>query len=183
MTGATFYEVVWKNTAVNPWQVYVDEVTELEAGKPYIFLPTSNQIKVVYQGEKAISPDNYNGLYGTFDTITDGPAGTTGNILEGNYMLSNNQIIKCLGNCKLPAYRAYIKLEEISTTEPSLMPGRRRVALDVQCGNEATGVDNLTEDGVVPAMEGTYDVLGRKMNEPTNTGFYIVNGKKVVIVK
>jgi hypothetical protein len=63
------------------------------------------------------------------------------------------------------------------------MPGRRRVALDVQGGNEATGVDNLTEDGVVPAMEGTYDVLGRKMNEPTNTGFYIVNGKKVVIVK
>jgi hypothetical protein len=140
---------------------------------------------VLYQGEEAISPDNNNGngLYGTFEAISDGAAGAAGNELEGNYMLSNNQIIKCLGNCKLPAYRAYIKLEEISTTEPSLMPGRRRVALDVQGGNEATGVDNLTEDGVVPAMEGTYDVLGRKMNEPKNTGFYIVNGKKVVIVK
>ena len=138
---------------------------------------------MVYQGEKADEAGDNNGLYGTFTDMADGPAGTVGNKLEGNYMLSNNQIIKCLGKCKLPAYRAYIKLEEISTTEPALMPGCRRVALDVQGGNEATGVDNLTEDGVVPAMEGTYDVLGRKMNEPKNTGFYIVNGKKVVIVK
>ena len=181
--GAIFYEVAWMNTSVSPWQVLVDEVTELEAGKPYIFMAESNNILVACQGDAIAEPGNYNGLYGTFDDITDGAASTTGNILENNYMLSNNAIIKCLGNCKLPAYRAYIKLDEISTTEPALMPGRRRVALDVQGGNEATGVDNLTEDGVVPAMEGTYDVLGRKMTEPTNTGFYIVNGKKVVIVK
>ena len=181
MTGAIFYEVAYLNEST--MRVFMDEVTELEAGKPYIFLPTSSQIKVVYQGEKADEAGDNNGLYGTFTDMADGPAGTVGNKLEGNYMLSNNQIIKCLGKCKLPAYRAYIKLEEISTTEPALMPGCRRVALDVQGGNEATGVDNLTEDGVVPAMEGTYDVLGRKMNEPKNTGFYIVNGKKVVIVK
>ena len=181
MTGAIFYEIAWKNEST--MRVFVDEVTELEAGKPYIFLPTSSQIKVVYQGEEADEAGDNNGLYGTFDAITDGPAGTADNILENNYMLSDNKIIKCLGNCKLPANRAYFKLDKIPTTEPSLTPGRRRVALDVQGGNEATGVDNLTEDGVVPAMEGTYDVLGRKMTEPTNTGFYIVNGKKVVIVK
>ena len=181
MTGAIFYEVAWINKST--MRVFVDEVTELEAGKPYIFMATSNLIKVLYQGEEALSAGNHNGLYGTFTDINDGPAGTLSNVLEGNHMLSNNQIMKCLGNCKLPAYRAYIKLDEISTTEPALMPGRRRVALDVQGGNEATGVDNLTEDGIAPAMEGTYDVLGRKMNEPNNTGFYIVNGKKVVIVK
>ena len=183
MTGATFYEVAWMNTAVNPWQVYVDEVTELEAGKPYIFMATSDLIKVLYQGEEALSAGDHNGLYGTFTNIEDGAAGAAGNVLEGNHMLSNNEIKKCLGNCKLQAYRAYFKLDEISTVEPALMPGRRRVALGVQGGNEATGVDNLTEDGVVTAIEGTYDVLGRKMNEPNNTGFYIVNGKKVVIVK
>lgn len=181
MTGAIFYEVAWINKST--MRVFVDEVTELEAGKPYIFMATSNLIKVLYQGEEALIAGNHNGLYGTFTDINDGPAGTLSNVLEGNHMLSNNQIMKCLGNCKLPAYRAYIKLDEISTTEPALMPGRRRVALDVQGGNEATGVDNLTEDGIAPAMEGTYDVLGRKMNEPNNTGFYIVNGKKVVIVK
>ena len=181
MTGAIFYKIAWINKST--MRVFMDEVTELEAGKPYIFLPTSSQIKVVYQGEKADEAGDNNGLYGTFTDMADGPAGTVGNKLEGNYMLSNNQIIKCLGNCKLPANRAYFKLDKISTIEPAPVPGRRRVALDVQGGNEATGVDNLTEDGVVPAMEGTYDVLGRKMNEPKNTGFYIVNGKKVVIVK
>ena len=184
MTGATFYEVAWMNTAVNPMQVYVDEVTELEAGKPYIFMATSNLIKVLYQGEEALSAGNYNGLYGTFVDIIDGEAGAAGNVLENNHMLSKNQIMKCLGNCQLPANRAYFKLVEIPTTEPTLVPGRRRVALGVQGGNEATGVDNLTEDGpIAPNVEGTYDVLGRKFSEPTGTGFYIVNGKKVVIVK
>ena len=182
MTGATFYEVAWMNTAVSPWKVYVDEVTELEAGKPYIFKATSSQIVVAYKGEKAPEADDSKGLYGTFDNIIDGDAGTVGNVLENNHMLSNNQIMKCLGNCQLPANRAYFKLGEIPTTEPTLMPGRRRVALGVQGENEATGFDNLTEDGV-SNIEGTYDVLGRKFTEPTETGFYIVNGKKVVIVK
>lgn len=183
MIGATFYEVAWMNTAVSPWKVYVDEVTELEAGKPYIFKATSSQIVVAYKGEEAQEAGNYKGLYGTFDNIIDGDAGTVGNILENNHMLSNNQIMKCLGNCQLLANRAYFKLGEIPTVEPALVPGRRRVALGVQGGNEATGLDNLTEDGVAPAMEGTYDVLGRKMTEPTNNGFYIVNGKKVVVLK
>ena len=181
--GAIFYEVAWMNTSVSPWQVLVDEVTELEAGKPYIFMATSNNILVACQGDAIASPSNYNGLYGTFTDINDGPAGTAGNVLEDNHMLSNNQIMKCLGNCQLLANRAYFKLGEIPTVEPALVPGRRRVALGVQGGNEATGLDNLTEDGVVSAMEGTYDVLGRKMTEPTNNGFYIVNGKKVVVLK
>ena len=182
LRGAIFYEVAWMNTAVTPWKVYVDEVTELEAGKPYIFKATSSQIVVAYKGEKAPEADDSKGLYGTFDNIIDGPAGTVGNVLENNHMLYNNQIMKCLGNCQLPANRAYFKLGEIPTTEPTLMPGRRCVALGVQGENEATGFDNLTEDGV-SNIEGTYDVLGRKFTEPTETGFYIVNGKKVVIVK
>ncbi len=181
--GAIFYEVAWMNTSVSPWQVLVDEVTELEAGKPYIFMAKSNNILVACQGDAIADPSNHNGLYGTFTDINDGPAGTASNVLEGNHMLSNNQIMKCLGYCQLLANRAYFKLDEIRTTEPALVPGRRRVALGVQGGNEATGVDNLTEDGVVSAMEGTYDVLGRKMTEPTNNGFYIVNGKKVVVLK
>lgn len=181
--GASFYEVAWMNTSVSPWQVLVDEVTELEAGKPYIFMARSNNILVACQGDAIADPSYHNGLYGTFTDINDGPAGTVGNVLEDNHMLSNNQIMKCLGNCQLLANRAYFKLGEIPTIEPALVPGRRRVALGVQGGNEATGVDNLTEDGVAPAMEGTYDVLGRKMTEPTNNGFYIVNGKKVVVLK
>ena len=181
--GAIFYEVAWMNTSVSPWQVLVDEVTELEAGKPYIFMARSNNILVACQGDAIADPSNHNGLYGTFTDINDGPAGTASNVLEGNHMLSNNQIMKCLGNCQLLANRAYFKLSEIPTVEPALVPGRRRVALGVQGGNEATGLDNLTEDGIAPAMEGTYDVLGRKMTEPTNNGFYIVNGKKVVVLK
>ena len=136
----------------------------------------SNNILVACQGDAIADPSNHNGLYGTFTDINDGPAGTPSNELENNHMLSNNQIMKCLGNCQLPANRAYFKLGEIPTTEPTLMPGRRRVALGVQGENEATGFDNLTEDGV-SNIEGTYDVLGRKFTEPTETGFYIVNGK------
>ena len=92
--------------------------------------------------------------------------------------------MKCGGNCTLPAYRAYFIVDEISTDEKASAPGRQRVALGYQGENAATGLDNITESGVIaPAMQGTYDVLGRQLSEPAATGFYIVNGKKVFVVK
>jgi hypothetical protein len=48
--------------------------------------------------------------------------------------------------------------------------------------NAATGVENIN-GGIAPMIEGTYDIMGRQVTEPTATCFYIVNGKKVLVVK
>ena len=45
-----------------------------------------------------------------------------------------------------------------------------------------TGIEDVEEE-VAPVFEGIYDLQGRKLDEITKTGIYIVNGKKVFIKK
>jgi hypothetical protein len=45
-----------------------------------------------------------------------------------------------------------------------------------------TEIDEVEEE-VNPVFEGIYDLQGRKLDEVTKTGIYIVNGKKVIIKK
>ena len=182
-TGATFYEVAGKEGR----KVIFDEVTELEAGMPYIFKAESAEIKLAQVGEKYTGDEKmYKSLQGTFEKIEDGEAGDAGNTLEGNYIIYNNFIKKCGAKCGLLENRAYFIADALKnlTAPVSPAPGRKRVSMDVLGENEATGVDNITENGVIaPAMQGTYDIMGRQLSEPTATGFYIVNGKKVFVVK
>ena len=140
-----------------------------EAGVPYVFLPNATQIKIALDGTTAGTASKVNGLQGTFVEITDGAAGTAGNILEGKHVLYNNAIQKCGGNCQLPAYRAYFLVDKIATTEPAQVPGRRRVALDYQGENQATGLDNIgapENDAVKVLMNGQMIIIrnGEKFN-------------------
>ena len=173
MTGAVFYEVAGQE----PGKVYLDQVTTLEAGKPYIFRATASTITVVYEDDEARSPGNHNGLYGTFTDNTT--------VEQGNYIVYNNELRLCGTGCYINAYRAYLNLTEVTSDVPAPMPGRQRIGMNVQGGNETTALDNITEGNgtIIPTMEGTYDVLGRKLTQPTTTGVYIINGKKVFVVK
>ena len=178
-SGAIFYELACKDAQY----VYLDQVTILEAGVPYIFKATSNTLKVVYNTTEVATAGYHNGLYGTFVDIQDAATSDPNNVLEGNYLLVSNTIKKCGVNCKVLANRAYIKLGEIPNSA-SAAPGRNRVSMKYEGENEATGLDNITEDSnIAPALQGTYDIMGRKLTEPSVTGFYIINGKKVIIVK
>ena len=185
-SGAEFYEIAYlelQADGVTPKGIWLDEVTgALEAGKPYIFKATSTLLIVNYEGDAKLNPvDGKAGLTGTFIDIPP-----TNTVLEGNYMIADNKFWLCGTGCWLNANRAYIDKNTLhnNTTPVAAIPGRRRVSMNAAGENTTTGIDNLTEGGAIaPNMEGTYDVLGRKMNEPNNTGFYIVNGKKVVIVK
>jgi hypothetical protein len=45
-------------------------------------------------------------------------------------------------------------------------------------------LDNITDETIVaPMQEGIYDILGRKVDAPTVSGFYIINGKKVFVME
>lgn len=185
MLGASFYEIAYREDKDGtPYKVCFDEVTTFEAGVPYIFLAEDEQITVVYGDKTATTAKSQNGLVGTFDDISDGTAGAAGNQLEGNYLINNNMIRLCGGNCNLPANRAYIRMNEVSTSVVAPAPGRRRITLQNADTQVTTGLNGISEDSpVAPQQQGIYDVLGRKLEQTAGTGFYIINGKKQVVVK
>ena len=176
-SGMTLYEIAYRDNAAN--KIYLDEATDMEAGKPYIFHATSDNISVTYDNTVAEYARGDNGLYGTRNKIADVAALNTD---KEEYIIYNNEIRKCEANCGLHANRAYIIVADISTEAKAPVPGRRRVGMGYAEENAATGVENIN-GGIAPMIEGTYDIMGRKLTEPTAAGFYIVNGKKVLVVK
>ena len=144
--GATFFKVVGKENN----KIVFDEVTALEAGKPYIFLAEATEIKVAQIGEAAIEAGNHNSLQGTFTQID--PA--VDNVLKDNYMVVNNVIKKCGANCGLAANRAYFIAGELESlgAAPSPAPSVRRISMGMAGQNTATGVDQVQGDEVPTKM-------------------------------
>ena len=165
-SGATFFEIAYQETG----KVYIDEVVELEAGVPYIFQAKSATLTVTCEGEAVADAGSANGLYGTFTEIADVAAHTSN---EG-YILTNNSIRLCEANCKVPANRAYIVLDEISTEQTPAPVNRRRISMSVHGENGTTGLDNImTTDAPVKAIENGQLIIIR------NGEKYNVQGQKL----
>lgn len=129
--GAIFYRVAGKETG----KVYLESVSELEAGVPYIFEKTASKIVVARNGAPVANAGSANGLVGTFTNETE--------VAAGNYILYNNQLRPSDGTAKVNANRAYLKLDAVTGGQPTQMPGRRYIGMDVQGENEATGFENI----------------------------------------
>ena len=174
-TGATFYEIA--HILKNKKKIFFDEVKTLEAGKPYIFYPHSTEVTVYYDNTTSAVPLSHNGLHGTFDGIT-----AASNFLKGKYLVAGDRMVLCGDGCSLATNRAYIVLDEISDKDHPAIPGIKRVSMDYSEENATTALDNITDETIVaPIQEGVYDILGRKVDAPTVSGFYIINGKKVFV--
>ena len=165
--GATLYEI----GSFESNMIYVDEVgTTLAAGVPYIFYASEAQLNVYYTDKTAddVPAGNVNGLYG-FYNLSDEAA--TFNIPEdaGNYILYNDQYWLVSGRAAYIAnYRAYIKLGSI--VPKSAAPGRRRVAMNVNGEQVATGFENLnaSEKPVKLMIDGNIFILrGEKLYDAT----------------
>lgn len=143
-TGAKFYKIAYKTVDANgdPTNLYFDEVTELEAGMPYIFQPEDGATKITvrYTGEAAAA-QNYKGLYGSLE-------GTA--VAEGCYVVSNNKFQKCGKGCKIGEQRAYIKMEEVPAEASADAPGR--ICFSFNEANVATDLETLLNEKVQKVM-------------------------------
>ena len=168
MIGATIFEIAYLDNAAN--KIFLDEVLngEMVAGRPYIFQPEGAGIEVYYTSSATADAGNYKGLYGSY---TEEVLGTDGS----NYILLNNQYCRVVNaNTRVGANRAYIKMDEVPTTAAAPAPGRRRISMNVEAPQVATGIVglNVGDQPVKMIIDGQLFILrGEKM--------YNVNGQVV----
>jgi len=126
--GATIYQVVGGNASEG---ITIEEVVSMEAGKPYIFQASADQLTVTMTGARAEVQDA-NGLIGNLgtDAIT---------VPMDAYVLKNNQLYLVNSAVTIAPNRAYINMSAITSIAP--VPGRIRRVIAVE--NQATGVESL----------------------------------------
>ncbi len=92
-----------------------------------------------------------------------------GTIKDGNANTDNGGYIICKAN---RAFMVLPKIQVAETTSFSLRFG----------GGETTDIEDVIEEGSdVEIIESIYDLQGRRLDEITEPGIYIINGKKVFI--
>ena len=143
--GASLYEIAYYGAASK--KIFFDEIVngEMEAGIPYIFQPTAGveKINVYYSDNTAenVGAGNRNGLIG-FYNLNDPTARHDIDQDAGFYILYNNQYWLVSGRkAYVENYRAYIQLNQITPSEPTLAPGRRRISMSVNDTQTTTGFE------------------------------------------
>ncbi len=160
ISGATLFNLSDRDANY----VYVVEAgTELEAGKPYVILPTAEEIVVTYKNYDRVDAGSFNALYGTYDEMNSDQ-------LDGKYVITGDKyyyVDKVLSaGSKLLAYRAYFNLNELPEVAPVLPVGARRIALGTNGQNTATGMENV-------------DASAQPVKTIINGQLYILRGEKM----
>ena len=127
--GATIYQVVGGNASEG---ITIEEVASMEAGKPYIFLASADQLTVTMTGARADLQDA-NGLIGNL-----GEAAIT--VPMDAYVLKNNLLYLVNSAVTIAPNRAYINMSAITSIAPA--PGRNRRVIAVE--NQATGIEDAS---------------------------------------
>ena len=177
--GAEFFSIAGKKVGEDrqPTALVLKEVTELEAGVPYIFSATSEKLVAAYSGEATETAKSAKGLVGSFEGM---------NVVQGMYLINDeNKVQQCGTGCSISTNRAYINMELVPEYTEAAGANVRMLWFD---GVE-TGIDGVTaEDG--DQLVDVYTVGGVKVREQVRAaeatqglqgGIYIVNGKKVAV--
>ena len=174
--GATLYEIAYYGRASK--KIFFDEIVngEMEAGIPYIFQPAAGveKINVYYSDNTAedVVAGDRNGLIGFYDLNNENATlPLADNASLGNYILYQNAYWLVSGRAAYIAnYRAYIQLNQITPSEPTLAPGRRRISMSVNDTQTVTGFENAE------ANEAPHKVL-------INGELFILRGEKMYDAK
>ena len=170
ISGAEIYRIAGKtvNAEDKPTSLKVEQVEDMEAGKPYLFLPSESQLSLTYYGSTIVNaPDSENGLIGSFEGMDVAP---------GYYLLSNNKIVLCGANCNIAANHAYIDMDAV----PLYTGGAGVKSLDIYY-DDPDGISLIPD--TTPEGDGRiYDLSGRYIsNSRLPKGIYIMNGRKMII--
>ena len=135
ITGATMWRVLEQVTE----GVVIEQVSAMEAGVPYFFQATANQLTVEMQGT-TVAATSANGLVGYINVEglkTLVPRG------DNYYVLSNNELYFVDSDVYLPTNYAYVDVTEIADLAPMAGMPRRTMRLP-QDENANTALENIS---------------------------------------
>lgn len=160
--GATMYRIVGGNASEG---ITIEEVASMEAGKPYIFQASADQLTVTLTGARA-DVQTANGLVGNLGA-------TAITVPMDAYVLKNNQLYLVNSDVTIAPNRAYIDMSAISTIAPAQGAKRRVIATY----NQATGIEDasanfggsekIIENGVLYILRDgkKYNAQGQQVNQ------------------
>lgn len=172
-SGATFYEVSGKSEN----EVYFSEVTSLEAGMPYVFCATDQNLSINFTERFVKVPANHNGLYGVFENFAFSGLQDLADV----YIIKNNSVQKASAKSGVNANRAYLKLNEIPSI--SSAPEGRTLVLgyEPEESGSQTGVGDIIDEEDTPLI--IHTLQGQPVKRVLKSDFYIVNRKEVKYLK
>ena len=141
--GAIFFSVAGKVMDGSKLkEIVLNEVSSLEAGKPYIFYATSDQLNIPLSGEQATEAGSENGLKGCY-TVTKVSNSAYCFILKDNKLYCAKE-----HNYYAGENRAYVRINEMSDFDGSAAaPGKRQVRMAVEQEQTATGMEDVVMQG------------------------------------
>ncbi len=128
--GAELYSIA----GIENNRIILEEVlaNETQAGAGYVIRATAKSLRVKNGDQYTDTPlpaDKCNGLQGTFEDIVEYTAGDPENILEGNYIIYQNEWRKCGVYTGLRAYSAYLIMNYVPGTAPAPARGRKYISM------------------------------------------------------
>ena len=161
-SGVKFYSIQGKSA--DGRYVSMEEVTQVEAGVPYLFQAESDKLEMIGGTAYASAPNNdsANGLVGVY--------GRT-NVPSDCYIVTNNKLAKGDGNT-VGANRAYIDLNAV----PELTSEAKGIRFYLDGADGVSGVEAATGKA-----NRVYNLAGLRIAQPSQRGVYIVDGKKVLV--
>ena len=139
-------------------------VSAIEAGKPYLVLPTEAMTEKALTGVSLVAgtTDIPAGDL-TFTGVYDPTAAAAGSL----FISTGNKLSESNGEGTIKAFRAYFQVAAGGAK-----------AVDFVVDDVATGIINI--DGTVETYENVYTLSGVRVEKPIR-GLYIVNGKKTIV--
>ena len=160
--GATLWSFYGKDAN---FAYLVQEDAPYTAGMAYIMYAEAEKVSAILTGEPAPDPVANGAIHGTFDPMDQAALNAAG---DNIYLVIGNQLRRVDGQTgnSLPAYRAYVDIDEITTVgAPAGIPANRVRSMPMQ-PQVATGMENV-------------DASAQPVKTIINGQLYILRGEKM----
>lgn len=174
-SNAKIYEVVGIDSKENPKEVYLQEVSSMEAGKGYLFQSADDENILFTKNGDADdleSATSSKGLVGTFSKAT---------APKDSYILVSGKWKKVTADNKnnVVAYHAWLILDDALVVPEQVASARGYNVMSLGDGT-VTGINSVKVDSAEGAY---YTIDGIRTSTPFKNGIYVKNGKKILVTK